>query len=83
MCLNRAKSLITVKVRNGVSDPRIVRSVEFTEAKCNVFEVISAPLKGQLAPLEYSIMIDGYLQTTACSLLLVKAGAGRVSRVSL
>lgn len=28
-------------------------------------------------------MIDGDLQTTACSLLLVKAGAGRVSRVSL
>lgn len=84
MCSNRAKSLITVKVRNGVGDPRVVRAVEFTEAKCNVFKVISAPLKGQLTPSRiYSIMIDGDLQTTACSLLLVKAGAGRVSRVSL
>lgn len=35
--VNRAKSLITIKVRNRVGDPRIVRSVEFTEAKLQCF----------------------------------------------
>lgn len=59
MCTSRVKSLITVKVRNGVGGAESCTSRWIYRSKVQCFRsVISAPLKGQLAPREYTRLYD-------------------------